>query len=191
MIFIKTFITKYFLLDIKDYLPVDFSFRINEILLFLFVGIALACFAFEWMNGIRYRGVRALLRHDATSEEKAKTPKELGIAAQRSVLRALSEGGSLERLVSVVGKKKPTYEEYIAAEREKKRSKKRSEQEDVLQQRFYLSSDSVERARHIYEKSAPSLLHALFLLPLLLALYVAVALLMPSLLQVIASLTAG
>lgn len=192
MIHIKTFFTKYFLLDIKDYLSTDFSLRINELLFFLFVGIALACLYAEWQSSIRYRGVRALLRHGAIGEEKAKTPRELGLSGQTAVLRALAEGGSLSHLVSAVGRHKPTYEEYLAAERQKRKSKNKKEKgkKTAVQaesEHFYLPEDALDRAKRLYDKSAPSLLHALLMLPLLLAVYVGIALLMPSLLQLAAS----
>lgn len=185
----KEFFTKYFLLDLSDYLPVGASVYINEILFFLFLGLGIAALVAGWQRGILYRGMRAFLRRDAIGEEKAKTPAELGIAEKKDLLRALGEGGILRKTVALKGEVKPTYEEYVAAERERKKNKTKEKKspEDLSEKEFYLPESEVARAKRIYEKGAPSRLATALFLPIMLVLYVGIALLMPPILNLIAS----
>lgn len=192
MCFLKEFYTKYFLLDLADYLPVGMSIRLNEILFFLFFGIGVAALIAGWQRGILYRGMRTFLRHDAIGEEKAKTPSELGLTGknQKSLLRALRSDGMLRKTIAVRGEAKPTYEEYLASMREKKRTKTKEKHvpEDLSDKAFYLPESEVARAKRIYERGAPSPIVTALFLPMALVVWLGLAFLMPSLLNLISSL---
>lgn len=187
----KEIIDKYFFLDVADYLPIGMSLYLNEILFFLFLGIGLAALIAGWQRGVLYRGMRVFLRKKAVGEENAKTPAELGITEKKDLMRALGEGGILRKTVAVRGEVRPTYEEYLAAEREKKQNKNKKEKElkeDLSGKAFYLPEAEVDRASRIYERGAPSKLATALFLPAILALYVGIAMLMPSVLSLFASL---
>ena len=185
---LKEFYTKYFLLDLSEYFPSSASVHINEILFFLFLGFGIAALIAGWQKRTVYRGIRALLRHHAVGEENAMTATQLGIAKEKEILRALGDGGILRKTVAVRGEVRPTYDEYLAEEQRRRKNKEKKEAEDLSEKAFYLPEGQLVRAKRIYEKGAPSTLATLLFLPLMLLLYVGVALLMPSLLRLLASL---
>ena len=125
MEFFKKIYTKYISLNVKDYLGGNFDFQINKVLIFLAIGLCIACFFINYNQSVVSRLIKKLIRLDAFSEDSAKTLKDLGLTDHKPTKILISKNsGVTKRVLGVVGRKTLTYEEYIAAERAKKEAKK-------------------------------------------------------------------
>ena len=127
--------------------------------------------------------VRKLMRHEAESEESAKTLEELGLNSGFFIKRQLqSEFSFAARLIKRVGKKEYTYEEYVELQKQKKLTK---EKIDFTTARFYLNNKEELRRKHIIENYNPSIIRTVMWCVLMLTLYICIALLVPEILSVI------
>ena len=171
------------LLNAKDYLNIASDVYINIIMLII---AAVLCLASFWINHHKTYTVaiiKQLLRHDATSEEKAKTLSELRLADFKSLKRALSRRGQLTAIIKRAGYVEPTYEEYAA---ELKKKKHKDEKIDFQISRFFIPQAALEKAKRIKERENPTLLRTALLCVLIVALCVCIMLLMPEILRLLA-----
>ena len=213
MEFIKKIYTKYVSLNVKDYLGGEFDFEINKVLIFLAVGLCIACVFINYNQGLVSRLLKKLIRLDAFSEDSSKTLKDLGLLDHKPTKSLISKNsGTIKRVLGVVGRKNLTYEEYIAAERAKKDAKKlakkarltrNSEQQapdeekkngirsetdsselDFSEARFYVIPESRAYAERYVHRDTSPIKTAGFCV-LILLFFAALILLMPTLLKAV------
>ena len=107
-----------------------------------------------------YRGnirlvVVQLRRHNANSEETAKTLSELGLDKSVIVKRLFLGNNVLTKVVARVGEKKYSYEEYIKLSKEEKAQ---SEKIDFDTAMFYIKEQESDLAMSITEKYTTSIM---------------------------------
>ena len=125
MEFLKNIYTKYISVNLKDYIHPDLDFPINKVLIFVAIGLCIACIVINYTQSVTSRFLKKLIRLDAFSEDSSKTLKDLGLADHKQTQLIISRNsGAVKRILGVVGRKKITYEEYVAAENRKKELKK-------------------------------------------------------------------
>ena len=129
--------------------------------------------------------IKSLLRKEATDEESAKTLAELHIENNFFLKRALSRTGQLTKIIKRAGYKEPTYEEYIASLKEKKKE----EMIDFSTAKFFIPGENLDRAKLIRDKENPTLIRTILICVLIIALSVCVMMLMPSILTLISNNT--
>ncbi len=190
-----SFYKKYITLNLNEYeafegIDLYVTLFLAAIAAALCVGIFVSSFRKNAMINI----IRQLYRHGATSEASAKTLLELGIK-NTSLLRGLLSSGRLARAVVKVGEVKKTYEEYIAEEREKKKSKHKkriadkelSSEQSFDSYRFYISRDTDMAAKSIISKSPTSVWQCILLSVFVVCICVCLLFIMPELLESLSS----
>lgn len=175
------FYKKYFLLNLKSYPNLDVDFPITLVLFIFFIGLMIVSVVVNFKRSKIELTLRQLKRHNAESEESAKTLKELRL--DNFVIKfLLSREGQLTKLVKRVGEKNYSYEEYMALSR-----KERNEKIDFENAKFYLREEGRERSEKILESSSPTLLNTILLCVFILAIFVCLSLVMPTLINLIDS----
>ncbi len=173
---------QYFLINLKDYPNIGLDFYIT---------IFISCFALALIVTtifVNYKRskiellMRQLTRHNAKSEESAKTLSELKLDTKVFRYLLSKENGQLGVMVSRVGETKPTYEEYMKSIKTKGY---KEEKIDFALARFYIKESGKERAEKVLEMGAPSVLNTLLFCILIVALYVCLTFLMPGILTYI------
>ncbi len=173
------FYKKFFLLNLKDYPNIGIDFPINVALFIFFIGIMFVSIVVNFRRSRIELMIRQLKRHNASSEENAKTLKELRL--DNFIFRILlSREGQLTKLVKRVGEKNYSYEEYMALSK-----KERDEKIDFENARFFLREEGMERSTKILEAHAPTILNTVLLLIFILAIFVCLSLVMPSLVELL------
>lgn len=170
-------------LNARDYLDTVSSIPINIIVLIIALTLCISSFFINYHKTYTVRIIRAILRKGATGENDAKTLAELHLDDSPSIKRALSRSGQLTRLVKRAGYVEPTYEEYKARMKEKKKDEKI----DFATARFFIPEESLDRAKLIKEKENPTVLRTLLVCILIIALSVCLMMLMPSILTLISN----
>ena len=173
-------IKEFFFLNLSDYENIGIDFPLG---IFLTLTTLLLCvFAFVITKRRCEASIllKQLFRHEAFSEEKAKTLHELRIKSGFFLTRMLTGGGELKSIVKRVGEENLSYEEYMKASR--KRGFK-DEKIDFSSARFFICPESADRARSIYESETPSFLRPIMLCLMLLILLVCLSFLVPELLE--------
>ncbi len=118
---LESFYNKYIELNLNDFFEIGFDFKINKVLFFAFLGIVIACIITNYVESGISVALKRLLRTETNSEDTAKTLAELGLKDSRCARLSLARrGGMTARLILVAGEKRPTYEEYIAEQKELK-----------------------------------------------------------------------
>ena len=173
----QSFIEKYIELNLKDYENFGFDLEITKLLGLVFLGIMIAAVAMNLIKQNTSLIIKSLLRHECSSEEKAKTLPELNITSRIAELVAFSDSGRLRKIIKRVGEVKYSYEEYIKLLREKKKPQKPDSKTTPL----YIPSDRLDEAKRIFDKGAPSLLDSVLICVLLFALYICFIFIMPTL----------
>ena len=177
------FYNRVFNINLNDYPNIGISFPINKVLFAITVVICIACVFVEIQRKYTKDLVRKLMRHEAVSEESAKTLEELGLNSGFFIKRQLqSEFSFAGRLIKRVGQKEYTYEEYVELQKQKKQVK---EKIDFQTARFYLNGKEELRRKHIIENYNPSILRTAMWCLLMLVLYICIALLVPEILSMI------
>ena len=143
------YIKDLFLLNLYDYEHIKLRFPIGMILTFLSVALSLATFFITYRKRYMHAFLSQLVRHNAESEESAKTLKDLHLADSGALKRALSRSGQLTFMIKRVGEVKPTYEDA------RKRGFK-YEKIDFETERFYINPESKEKAQEIANSSYPA-----------------------------------
>lgn len=194
------FYEKYFFINLNEYPNIGIDLEINLVLFGILVGALIATAILGYRKAAIATVVKALIRHESINEESAKTLSELHISS-RAVMKVLGGDGRLSKIVSQVGKKEYTYEEYLAL---MKRKKKRRGEENTENQgdirslekvdfsvaRFYIAEDKIEEARRVYDRSDSPILHTVLSFVLLVALFTCLMFAMPGILSLIDSIVA-
>lgn len=178
-----SFIKDLIMLNAKDYLDTVSDIYINVIIFAIALALCIASFVINHNKAYTYKIIRQLLRRGATNEENAKTLKELHLDNSRSLKSALTRKGQLASVIKRAGYTEPTYEEYVAEMKAKKRKKETLDFDDA---RFYIPADKVDSAKRIQEKGEPTILRTMLVCVLIIALSVCVMLLMPEILTLLA-----
>ena len=209
MEFFKKIYTKYFSVNLKDYSNIGINFEINKFLLLIALGLCVACIFINYYQGNISLLLKKLSRLEAFSEEKSKTLKELGLQNHNPTKRLiLRDSGVIKKVVCIVGRKRLTYEEYIAAEKQKNKTKKRlvsksddencSENQnqpktdeiiDFSKARIYIIPEMRDYAEHSLKNGASPVRAALYCV-MIFAFFAILIVSMPSILSLINSLMA-
>lgn len=120
---LKDFYYDYFRINLRDY-GFGVDLEISKALLIVILGVCIAIVMINFNKAQLFTLIKQLIRHEAYSEEDAKSLKGLGLYDNRFIKYSLSRDGQFTRIVRRVGEVKPTYEEYVNAEKEKKARKK-------------------------------------------------------------------
>ena len=170
-------IEEYLSLNLKDYENIGIDFEINKFLILVGLSLCVASFVISRRRALLCEMIKQLFRHGATSEDSAKTLVELGLLGSRGIRRALSSDSQMRRLVSFVGEKRLSYEEYVALSREKKKT---LDVPDFNTARFYVPERSLDRAKHVYNTYSTSLFHTVLVCLLCISVTVCLVMLSPS-----------
>ena len=172
-----------FILNAKDYLDTSCDIPINIIVMIVALALCAASFLINLHKSYTVSIIKALLRKEATSEENAKTLSDLHLGDSFMLKRALSRNGQLTKIVKRAGYREPTYEEYMASLKEKKKQEKI----DFSVAKFFICEDSIDRAKNIRDKENPTVLRTLLVCLFIVAIAVCVMMLMPSILTLISN----
>ena len=182
----EKFYKYYFSINLSDYIE-GVNFPICQVLLFVALGLCVACFAVSYRKSTVYRLISGLLRREAIGEEKAVILASLGLDRSRPVRHLLlSAPRQVASMVGRVGEVHYTYEEYRALSRAKKIPAASLDPDSDL---FYIRPDALDRARLVYERGATSLLKALICCVGILIFYFLLVLCMPSILSFLQSVS--
>ena len=192
---IKTYIEDYLSLNLKDYENIGIDLEISKLMIFVLIGLCISFFVIDWHRGYMQLAIKKLFRHEAVSEESAKTLSELGLSRSWSVKWALTHDTRLSKIVKRVGAPEYTYEEYMAlmkAERERKKrgEKPKKEKVDLNHARFYISEKWRDEAKNIAENYSSSVVKTALFSLMFIIIFVCITLVMPEILHFINSLMA-
>ena len=207
MNFLKKIYNEYICVRLSDYKGFESDLQINKLLFFVFLGLCAACVIITYYNGTTALVLKKLVRIGAFGEEKGKTLSELGLGSSRAVKRVLSnKSGSVKHLILQAGAKKLSYEEYTELENSKKELKGLSKDEkkkklaeiderlspavDFEEARFFIPEDMKDASERFILDKSTSLAKGFIYCGIILAFYVAITLLMPTLLSWISKIIA-
>ena len=175
----KEFYDSFICLNLKQYKNLDVDFEINKFLIIALIGIIAAIIIINYIRSSMYLTVNKLIRHEAFGEQNAKTITELGINLKR-VKRCLTSGSQLKTIISRVGEKKLTYEEYIESCKSKAKLKNVIDFESA---KFYINQDKSDEARDLGLKSKSLVLNTVLFCALSVVAVVCLIFLMPEILS--------
>ena len=170
------------MVDLADYFDIGMHFYINLFLLAIFIAFIGVSFATNHFRRSMYIAVKQLSRHNAVSEESAKTLSEIGLKDNKTVKRFLSGDSQLTAVVLRVGEKRYTYEEYLAAQ---KKGQIPKETVDFKTARFYLSEKAMPRVKRIMNSYNVSTVQSVVFAILILFVYVGVSIIVPDILAML------
>ena len=178
---LQEFYKNYICLNLNQYEGINVNFEINKFLIIALVGVIAAIIVLNIKRSAVYLTVNKLLRHEAIGKENAKSLIEMGIDIFK-VRSCLSEGSQIKVYVSRVGEEKLSYEEYI--ERMKNKTLP-SDKIDFAEEKFYIKSENVAKAREVALKSNSLLLNTILFCVLTFIVFTMLILLMPEILNVV------
>ena len=154
----KEFYLRFFLINTNEYPNLGADLWINMLLLILLPIVVFILVAYHLVRNNTFLVVKRLSKRNATSEDNAKTLRDLGLDDKKILKWMLSGDGQITRLVKRKGATEYTYEEYVEAQRNG-RKKKSADGEcpckskiDFETAEFYLDSKQSERIGKICEK---------------------------------------
>lgn len=173
---------KCFSTNLNDYDYIGINLQINKVLLPIFIifGLLMVSLAI-YRDGIRTFLVQ-LMRHEALSPEKACTLEEIGLSKSKMIPYLISSNNMLGKIVKRTEAANYSYEEYKALSR---KERKNAEKIDFSTEKFFISAEYIDRARHIKEKYEMNKIKLLVGCIFLFLLYVAIAAAMPEVLNMI------
>lgn len=177
------FYQEYFLINLKDYPNIGLDIEINKLLLCFLIGLIVATVVVNYRNSGNILLIKRLIRFESISEDSAKTLDELKINSF-IVRHTLSSNGRLKKIVKRVGEKDLTYEEYSAMIKQKGYKEEKIDFENA---KFFIREESLNEATRLSETTTTSPLNTVLFCVLLVAIYVFVMFLMPSILNLINS----
>ncbi|MBQ7343522.1 MAG: hypothetical protein IJW53_02015 [Clostridia bacterium] len=145
---------KCFDINLNDYENIKFDLEINKVILGAFAVLMIGIVYLSFYRGSIRAVVMQLMRHNADSEEDAKTLGELGLDKSWMVKRLFSGNNILTKTVARVGEKKYEYEEYKALSKAERRE---SEKIDFAKAKFYISEENKDRAMNIVDRYVTSI----------------------------------
>lgn len=179
------FLKELFTLNVNDYITDGPDMKINLFMLAITLGICLGTVIMGIYKHYTVLILKQLIRHEAKDDDGAKTLAELRLSDKRILKYFLSHKGQLTDMVGRVGEKVYTYEELTALQKQKGY---KEEKIDFSEARFFIRPDKSDRASHVYESDNTSFLRIVLFCVLFIAVYVCLALLMPSILKLINSI---
>ena len=182
-----SFYKNYFLVNLKDYPALGFDFPITAVLCCFVIALIFTTIVVNYKRRKIEEIISALTRHNAFSEDSAKTLSELNLNP-KAFARILSFEGQLTKMVSRVGETKLSYEEFMALSKTKGI---KEENPDIESSRFYINEESKARAQRVLEMGSTSLLNTILFCLFLVAVFFCLALLMPGILSVVNTLLGG
>ena len=202
---LKNIYNNYFSLNLKSYDKIGVDLEINKVLLFVFIGLCIATVIISINQMNTSLLLKKLLRLEAFSESKARTLGQLGLDQNFVIKGLLSKtSGRLISIITFVGFQRPSYEDYVNYEKTKKSLKfKPAEAKkdfdlttapsltpDLKTAAIYISENNVDAAEELYKRNSTSILKTVLACLLILVAYVAIMLLMPSILSLVNSIIA-
>ena len=184
------FYEKYLLLNLSDYENIGIDLQINLVLLALSVGIIIAIITTAYSRATMQTVIKNLYRHEANSEESAKTLKALSLYEKRYI-RALENSSQLSKMVARVGEREIGYEEYISLQKSKKDKSKQDKsvgsdiEVDYSMAKFYLRKSGLDRSKHVLDGYETSVLSTILSSLFIVAIYICLMFFMPSILEFI------
>ena len=159
----KEFYTRFFLINTNEYPNLGADLWINKVLFILLPIVVLIFIGFHLVRNNTFLIVKRLAKRNAMGEDSAKTLKDLGLADKKILRLMLSGDGQITRLVKRKGAPTYTYEEYVAAQKKKKKTVEdmaneencnptRKDKIDFETAEFYLDSTQSDRIAKICEK---------------------------------------
>ena len=205
MNFLKKFYNDYINIKLSDYDGFESNLEINKLLFFVFLGIAVACMVITYHNSTATLILKKLTRVGAFGEEKSKTLSDIGLGDSRAVKRLLTNrSGALKNVIALRGDKKLTFEEYSELEKEKKllkglskeeKKKKLSEINEKLsptinfsEALFYIPEDMKDTSERFISDKSTTLMKGILSCSILIAAYLVIVLVSPSLLSWISNI---
>ena len=177
---LKKYFEDYLSVNLADYENIGINLEISKLLILVLVGLCISFFVIDWHRGYMQLAVKKLFRHEAESEDSAKTLDELGLSKSRSVKWALSHDTRLSKIVKRVGAPEYTYEEYVALMQQKKKSGEPlwDEKIDFSAAKFYIDQRRVTEARGIAENYTSSPLKTALFSLLFIIIFISLTLIM-------------
>ena len=189
MNFLKDFYTNYILVNISNYPNIGIDLEINKVLLFVSLVLCVASFVISSYERNLSLLIRKLFRSGAFSADDAKTLAELGLSQSRTIKSILSKrSGITKKLISSTLDYPKSYDELVAFEKDLKKSREESEKASTSlfsTAKFYINADEKLAAENYYKTKNPSVLKTSLYCVAILVFYVIVALLMPSILEIL------
>ncbi len=172
------FYKKYFLINLADYPNIGIDFPITIVLLCFFAALIVTTIVVNLRRSKIETIIKQLSRYSAYSESDAKTLSELKLDNKAFRYLLSKPEGQIASMISRVGEKKPTYEEYMSKDY-------KTEKIDFEEARFYIKEEARDRAKKVLELGSATPLNTILFCLLLLAVYICLALLMPGILSAI------
>lgn len=194
------FYRNYLSVNLKDYENLGIDLEISKVLLGLLIGVIIASIFVSLQNTAMITLIKKLNRQSCIDEKSAKTLDELGINSF-SVRMLIKTSSRVGRLISYVGAKEYTYEEYSALMKKKRKKNKNAgdnsestptesleEKPDLKTRKFYLKDVKSTDTKNILDKKKDSLLNTILMCVLFIAIYIIILFLMPDILSLINSI---
>ena len=170
-----------FLLNLNEYPNININFPIIIFFFTFTVALAVLFFVFNERNMNSVNLVKQLLRHEAYTEESAKTLNELKIKDGYIIKNILSQStGKLASIVCRVGDTKMTYEQYMIASKQKGYKK---EKIDFTSAKFFIPKERQESAKRMVDKDTSTRLKPILMTVFLIAIFACIAIVTPDLLD--------
>lgn len=141
----ENILLQHIFLNFKDYKNLNFNFPIGFILIFFMIAFPIAVFLINHTKNTVATCIKQLLRHEALSEDSAKNLSQLRLSKYKGLRKMLLSSGELSSMVKIAGYKKPSYDEYMKAKKEKRKI----ETVDFDNAKIYLSENNIDHARDI------------------------------------------
>ena len=172
-----------FLLNLNDYSNININFPIIIFFFALTVAFSVVSFIINARNMHSVNLIKQLLRHEAYTEESAKTLSELKIKAGYLLKNMLSQKtGKLTSIVCRVGDTKMTYEQYMIASKQKGY---KEEKIDFSSAKFYIPNERRENGKKMVDKDTSTRLKPILATIFLIAIFACIAIVTPDLLDYI------
>ena len=168
-------VREYLELDLNYYFP-GVNFPITLFLLALTLGMCIACFMITAKKRAMSLVIKQLARHEAFSEETAKTLSDMKIRPSLVIKYSLTHRTQLTHIVSTVG----TYPHLIPYKRGEKR-----ERTDFSTARFYLTEEGMTASIKWREGSAPSYINTALGCVLIAMVFITIIIFVPEFLTLI------
>ena len=181
---IKEIYDRYINLNLKEYSNINVDFEINKFLIIVLFAIIIATVLINLKRTFITRLLNNLIRHEAFSEDSAKTLAELDLL-NPVMKHIISESSQLSRLISRVGEVKMSYEEYLEKIKEKGYKEEKINFDEA---RFYIKEENLISAKDASANKSSSLLNTVLLCVLTFMVFVCLILLMPEILGIINNL---
>ena len=178
----QNYIDNFLMLNTKDFFPDGIDFYINICLLLIVAAICVFSFVFYYLRYSAATVIKKLLRHEATTSEKARTISSLGLKLTFGIKSALRGKAGYKSIIVTDDRKEYTYEEYVALQKSKGFKDK---DVDFATARFYIAPNMAPHAKSIADKDLTGIFTPILTCVLMVAVFVCISLIMPEILRFI------